>query len=1171
MTMVKQVVHFQLALQEDSNKYTLSTTTNEKTKSFTVNDPSYIHVNNYSLANNSPGTLEMDPEDAFDKDTDANVAELYVTNPTAEHIVNTTARALRVGSIDDTDDFTVSASLYLNDSTVAENTPDSQTGSSGTVTTDYGNWILDNNWRNSGGQPFFTTASRFRISSANIGNIPLDSKARIELNLSMPDGVTNKSTLHIFHNTASYWNGDKSASLEELPNNASIGDDKVGTIKTYQTLSQTSVISFVSKLYDGSASATEATLTELSGEWTADATIGQTTYGEWIVNNQRACPNDSDAMCFDVKFEPNSNGDELKAISGKTVKLDLETIITSNSNEIEKDTLTYQVNGYNTSLALDTVDANQLTFSGGTTTFSDVTGTATIFKGTSDTISIDTKETTSNQDSPTTPGTDSANTNTDAVFTSKEYGENLTLGSWYFEDEAGLTPVADAVDSNFHTITPRFLFRPDNTAISALQMNSTRKSTLTIEITDGQNTIITEEITVTITRGTPVVQNTTTVIWNSTTNSSLTENRNTADFTTNKEATITTTNSDLTEFSFISKLYEGQTTSSDTTLTAGTDIQGGWPGAGWSAPTTYGQWIIGNLQDCETSAKCYSVRFVPDATEIDKVKDKVLQFELETAITKSGQSTPAETDILTYIIDGRGVNFTLDSSSSTIEAPATEIVLNDVEGSANIFYKAGDTFSITAAETTTNSATPETPGTVTTTSNSGAGFASDQYVTDLTLGSWYFAENDTAPPVADGLDSDHLLVARKILFRPKTDAIANLPAGATRTSTITVSVGDGTTVVSNTFSVTINRVNTPVLTISPPVETVVEGGMLAFIVTADANPGSSPVSVNFTANQTSGDYINSDTTSSEHIIPGMSESVDITFTEVTGTNTWTAPLPIPLRAADTDDDTSDTITVELGQPAMDAGYFVAKSPANEATATVFDADVAALSIADAPDTFNGEAAIFVITSTKEIATGSEISIIIRPTNVDSGNFLDESDGPNNADWSSGMDRTIADVTFTGTAPNFTYNLSVATLVSNTLTSGSFTVEIRDDTSGSNNYFVNPNKRTASVTLFGKSTLSIAPKNTTVSEGEELKFVITSDYRPRNAQNSLDVKYDVTQTGGFIDPTLDITLPITATGLVFMEVGGGSTDWMAEIDIPLRVKDNLPNPEGSITVTLADDD
>ena len=69
-----------------------------------------------------------------------------------------------------------------------------------------------------------------------------------------------------------------------------------------------------------------------------------TSYGEWIVNNQRACPNDSDATCFDVKFEPSNNGDDLKAISGKTVKLDLETITsTSNSNEIEKDILTYQV------------------------------------------------------------------------------------------------------------------------------------------------------------------------------------------------------------------------------------------------------------------------------------------------------------------------------------------------------------------------------------------------------------------------------------------------------------------------------------------------------------------------------------------------------------------------------------------------------------------------------------------------------------------------------------------------------------------------------------------------------------------------------------------------------------------------------------------------------------
>ena len=204
-------------------------------------------------------------------------------------------------------------------------------------------------------------------------------------------------------------------------------------------------------------------------------------------------------------MKPSNNGDELKAISGKTVKFDLETIITSNSNEIEKDILTYQVIDYGTTFALTTSGSNEITVDSGTTTYGDVAGTATIFKGTAHTLSIETKETTSNQDTPTTPGTDSANTNSDAVFTSKKYGENLSLGSWYVEEVAGLTPVADPADSNFHTIMPRFLFRPDSTALLNLEINSIRKSTLTIKIVDGQDTIVTEEITVTITRGSPIV------------------------------------------------------------------------------------------------------------------------------------------------------------------------------------------------------------------------------------------------------------------------------------------------------------------------------------------------------------------------------------------------------------------------------------------------------------------------------------------------------------------------------------------------------------------------------------------------------------------------------------------------------------------------------------------
>ena len=307
---------YTLTLQDDSNNYTLGTGA-EKAKTFTVNDPSYFNINTYRLpSSSSPGLLVKDPANEFNFDNDAREAALYILDPTVDHRVNNTTWILE----HEINMLTVSANWYLNGSTTGEGIADSETNvGHGTFSTDIGKWVLPSgNWDNRHSPHNFNDDSRFEMTSSELAKIPLDSRARIELDVSVPTGVTNKSILHIYHNTASYWNSDKSATLEELPNNADIGDDKVGTIKTYQT--PLSVISFKSKLYDGSANATEATLTETSGEWTH-----MTSYGEWIVNNQRACPNDSDAMCFDVKFEPSNNGDELKAISGKTVKFDLET------------------------------------------------------------------------------------------------------------------------------------------------------------------------------------------------------------------------------------------------------------------------------------------------------------------------------------------------------------------------------------------------------------------------------------------------------------------------------------------------------------------------------------------------------------------------------------------------------------------------------------------------------------------------------------------------------------------------------------------------------------------------------------------------------------------------------------------------------------------------------
>ncbi len=1517
---------FQVVLQDDNLSYELGTTDPEKTGNVTVHDPSYIRVDNFS------NNVSVDAKNN-------SVATLYIQDTPSNYTITNTTHALATDITNE--DITFEASWYLNDSSSAEGSTASTTGKSGTLDTPYGDWVLDDSWTGTG--PGQTTSSKFEITRAEIDAIPSGSKARIELNLEVPNSVTNSATLHLVHNTTAAWTSNETT-ITENSDASGIGSPKTGTIKTFHT--PLSELSFVSKLYDGSSTPDEQDLTESpSGEWSYT-----TSYGKWVVNNQRACLTDTDAMCFDVKFEPSNSGAELQAIANKTVKFDLEAKIVSNSATVESDTISYIVNGYNTTLALDTPGSDQLNVTDSDTMLDDITGVATIYKKSADTLTIETKETTTDQGTTPTIGTIDTNVGSTAGFQSKVYGNNLTLGKWYVEEGSNVTEVMDMVDSNFHTITPKFSFKPDIDEIKMLSSTAIRKSTLTIKTVSGMDTIVTQELIVTISRGnlpifsievvtnivdeggtaqfkivsnrdpgtgtftvgytpthtgenhidetmggasgtsrelrdftfstitlpsgggteysktfnielrdddstdtgpgtitvmlgsgsvsgyivatgadssavvrikdantptitignapnvtadtmrendiihasfpitastapvgsslmviytattplgnflghatntpttaevtftgtsgilkvptmddssagsgtiqvvlqddnlsynlgatdpvktgmvtvndpsfvrvdtfpqnivsidpndgevvtlyykdspadytithktdalatdvtneaitfeaswylddsstaegstaTPVTGKTgsldtpygdwtledswtgtgperstdakfeitraeidaisvgstakidlnfsvpnqvtnsatlhlvpnTTIFWNNTTDTTLAENRNTADFTTNKEATITTYHDELSEVSFELKLYQGSSTPLDVPLTAGNDIAGGWSGPGWSAQQTiYGRWVIGNLQDCETGAKCYSVRFIPNATRIDNVKDKVVRFELITKITEN--STEVESDTLTYTIEGSGVNVAVDANnSSTIQSPATAITLVDVNATASLFAMASDTFTITATETTTNSATPTNMGTVSTTSNMDAGFASVQYVTDLTLGSWYFAENNTGSPIADGLDSDFRLVSRAVLFRPNPTEIAKLPVAATRTSTLTVNVVRNDTIISsNTFVVTINRINTPAFSISAPEAAVIDGGTLEFTVTADADPGTTAIDINYIVSEESGDFLAASVTKDSPL------PISLPFQSVSGSNTWTAQIPIALKTADMTNATSGLIKVTLEQPADNSVYFVAKAPNNEATAIITSADLPVISIADAPVTFNGESAVFEISSNIAVATDNAITLRFKPTKTN-GNFLDETDEANSADWTSGTIREMSGITFAGASAPYTTTLSIETMIDANETSGSFMVELVDDDANPQTYAVDPNKKTATVTVYRLPTLSIAPLSAEVEEGGELVFVVTADFKPRTTQETLSFKYIVSESNSnFLDPSVTKGSELDATNVVF--TGTGLINWTARLPISLRARNNTDTEDGSISIAL----
>ena len=372
---------YTLTLQEDANNYTLRTG-EEKTKSFTVNDPSYIRTNTFGYGG-SAATFIRDPENIHSNDHDSQEVFLYITDPTVDFTV--TAAVWVLGT--ETDKISANLSWYLNDSNSAEDTADpplSNVGE-GMLSTTLGTWTLASGaW--SSGSPHKTKGSMFDITSEQLAIVPLDSRARFELDRTVPDGVTEKSTLHLIHNTASYWNSDKSTTINGTPNTYDVGVPKFGTVKTYHdTLSE---LGFESKLYDGSATSADVTLTESGGVWTHT-----TAYGTWTIDNKTVCEAATAkiraANCYDVEFAPNVAA--INNIENKIVKLDLVTSI-SGGSVTESDTISYIIVGDDIQIALEDNNTNIIDASSATT-FSNVDGTLTTTKQSGDTFEVEVKET----------------------------------------------------------------------------------------------------------------------------------------------------------------------------------------------------------------------------------------------------------------------------------------------------------------------------------------------------------------------------------------------------------------------------------------------------------------------------------------------------------------------------------------------------------------------------------------------------------------------------------------------------------------------------------------------------------------------------------------------------------------------------------------------------------
>ena len=324
------------------------------------------------------------------------------------------------------------------------------------------------------------------ISKAELEEIPLDSRARIELSLLVPDDVRDKSILHIIQNTTSYWNSDISAEITGAPNTYDVGAPKFATIKTYHD--NQNQVGFESKLYDDdSATSVNMTITLSGGVGTHT-----TDYGTWTIDNQRVCEAATTkikaATCYDVKFTPDVAA--INNIENKIVKLDLVTSISGSTTET--DTLSYIISDENIQIDLDASNSNIIDAST-TYTASNIDATLTSTKESSDTFSVEVKETEDNAGTYSAVNSTKVGPNMTAGYSAGEY--SLTLGKWYFAEADNASPVSL---SGYTTVKRKITFIPDASAVNGLNAGDVRYATITVSTMRSSIVVKTETFTVAI-------------------------------------------------------------------------------------------------------------------------------------------------------------------------------------------------------------------------------------------------------------------------------------------------------------------------------------------------------------------------------------------------------------------------------------------------------------------------------------------------------------------------------------------------------------------------------------------------------------------------------------------------------------------------------------------------
>ena len=258
-------------------------------------------------------------------------------------------------------------------------------------------------------------------------------------------------------------------------------------------LNDVSNLNFQLKIKDGLNSIETITLAkgEHNSSWLGEEWYHRSRYGEWIIRSFSNCPTGS-GKCSQLLIKQNRT--MMNRLYGRNVKMEL---VVRNPNDVLNN-FEYKIIGRpKSNFAWHTPGSGNLV-TGNLSEYANIVGKGSVFSHSQSGVTFKVSEKITEQ------AAEIDGNRTNVVKSNKrQYGSNLTYGSWWIDD-AHSNQLTDSIDDDYFRAEYGFYFEPNSDAIHQnLQIGQTATSTLKLNFHVGNDSSAvdrTDEIIVTITR-----------------------------------------------------------------------------------------------------------------------------------------------------------------------------------------------------------------------------------------------------------------------------------------------------------------------------------------------------------------------------------------------------------------------------------------------------------------------------------------------------------------------------------------------------------------------------------------------------------------------------------------------------------------------------------------------